>query len=51
MTPLGAVLDLAWRAPFYRRRWGRLPAGDGPEALASLPVVWTPLAHGDVTAT
>jgi hypothetical protein len=39
MTPLGAVLRLAWNAPFYRRRWGRPPAGDGQEALASLPVI------------
>lgn len=39
MIPLGAVLRLAWNAPFYRRRWGRLPAGDGQEALAPLPVI------------
>ncbi|OFX35555.1 MAG: hypothetical protein A2Z07_08260 [Armatimonadetes bacterium RBG_16_67_12] len=39
MTPLSALLRLAWNAPFYRRRWGHPPAGDGGEALSSLPVV------------
>ncbi|MGQ0569122.1 MAG: hypothetical protein ACT4P5_06260 [Armatimonadota bacterium] len=33
------VLTLAWRAPFYRRRWGRRPSGAGTEALSRLPVI------------
>ncbi len=29
------VLERAWQAPFYRRRWGRLPSATGMAALAS----------------
>ncbi len=33
------VIDLAWRAPFYRRRWRRPPSSSGLAALSTLPVI------------
>ncbi len=36
---IAAVLERAWQAPFYRRRWGRPPSVTGMAALSSLPVI------------